>query len=98
MPTTETITPEQDQWSPCRRHLMDLLFAVTPGVRDKAFWRMPSWIWDRIIKDPELKSNWSERRNGTTSRRLFELPVFIVARGLDHVQLTIDLPCAPGRR
>lgn len=88
MPTT---TPPV---APCRRHLLDLLFAIPANLRPRAHWRMADRMWDRIMADPELKSNWEINRTAPNPavHWLFGVPVHLNGLG-EHIDLIIPVGC-----
>lgn len=87
-------------WTPCRRHLMDLVLAIPAQLRPRAHWRMTSDIWAMITADPELKSNWWVRQ--PTSRDpyanwLLDMPVHLNGVGT-AIDLIIPVNCRPPER
>jgi hypothetical protein len=85
-------------WAPCRRHLLDLAFAVPVPLRERAHWRCSFSVFQAIEKDPDLKSNWQDRGphvNAHERFRLFDMPVHVNGRG-DTMELIIPADCRPG--
>lgn len=97
---TETATTsapaDLDPWSPCRRHLMDLLFAVPVRLRERAHWRTTAAIWERIRKDHLMASNWADDRRAphVAVHWLFDIPVHLNGVG-DAIELIIPADCRP---
>lgn len=80
-------------WTPCRRHLFDLLASVLPRARQNARWRIPASLWEAMKTDPCLNADWHDRPWPT----LLGLPVDLVPDGCVTVQLTVTADCRPGR-
>lgn len=93
---TATTSAPADPWSPCRRHIMDLLFAIPVRIQARAHWRCTPAVWGLITADPELKSNWTEHRAGhRDDRTLFDIAVRLDGRGNDIIELIIPADCRP---
>ncbi len=75
---------------PCRQHLFAALAAVAPEYRHFTTWRIPADLWDQIKADPNLRADWIE---GAGHQSLLGQPVTVVQRGLDRVQVTLDVDC-----
>ncbi len=81
---------------PCRQHLFAALAAVAPEYRHFTTWRIPADLWDAIKADPNLRADWTEGGGfggHPLTQHLLGQPVTVVRRGLDHVQITLNVDC-----
>lgn len=90
---TRTEAPATASWTPCRHHLMNLVFSITHAALQAAHWRTTPEVWARIKADPELKNNWQDDYQGHGAL-LFCLPVHL--NGLtEDIELIIPTGCGP---
>jgi hypothetical protein len=78
--------------APCRIHLVDLLMAIPPKLRNIAHWRCTEAAWDAIRHDPDLKSNWEQRAGEPL---FYGIPVHLNGHGRD-MELIIPATCVAG--
>ncbi len=89
------IEAPETPWSPCRHHLMSLVFSVSHQALTCAHWRTTPEVWERIKADPQMKSNWQDDYQGHGAT-LFCLPVHLNGSA-ENIELIIPTGCAPQR-